>query len=233
MGHWLDYSTVGKSNKLPEGVNFDWNKDTPVKPIKNQIQLKNVALQKTVDVPKYNIAHNIYLLLQAEGIQQPALGYAVAQCYAETEGWTNNGYKRYNNASGIKFAGQRNARLGPNGYAIFDTWKDWAHAMAHELTKGANPSGAASMVDYNNRLHANGYYEEDPAVYLRELQTANKRLLKMTHDLDTNYNNYQNKAEKDKAEKDAAKAKSKDGIPWWGWGLIGLSGVYLYNRITE
>ena len=55
-------------------------------------------------------------------------------------------------------------------YAAYNSISDFMDAYAGFLTKGANPLGATSLTDFNNRLIANHYYTENPAVYLNGLQ---------------------------------------------------------------
>jgi hypothetical protein len=57
------------------------------------------------------------------------------------------------------------------GYAAYSSISDFMDAYNVFLTKGSNPLGATSLTDFNNRLIANKYYTESPAVYLNGLQT--------------------------------------------------------------
>jgi hypothetical protein len=117
------------------------------------------------------------LQLMAGKVPEPAHTYTAYQTYHETGNYTNAGWKQYNNASGIMYAGQKNARRGPNGYAIFNTLEDWANSYAHELNKGAYPPAQAqSLEDFNNRLHSNHYYTASPAAYLQGMQRAQSAL---------------------------------------------------------
>ena len=117
------------------------------------------------------------LQLMAGKVPEPAHTYTAYQTYQETGNYTNAGWNQYNNGSGIMYAGQRNARRGPNGYAVFNTLEDCANAYAHELNKGAHPPAQAqSLEDFNNRLHANHYYTASPAAYLQGMQRAQSAL---------------------------------------------------------
>lgn len=57
------------------------------------------------------------------------------------------------------------------GYASFNSPSDFMDSYEGFLTKGSNPIGASSLSDFNNRLVANHYYTENPAVYLNGLQS--------------------------------------------------------------
>jgi len=114
----------------------------------------------------------IHNALVAAGIPEPAASYATYQVYHETGAFTNAGWKKYRNASGIMFAGQRGATKGPNGYAVFNTYQDWVNAFKYELTKGAAPAQAQSLEDYNNRLVANRYYTANASDYLSGMKRA-------------------------------------------------------------
>lgn len=122
----------------------------------------------TDPVVKYTFdqANKVIDALSAAGVPDPGRSYAVYQTYHETQAYTNNGVKQYNNYSGIKFAGQKGAKKGPNGYAVFDTMADWANAFKHEITKGANPAAATSLEDYAARLKKNGYYDDTLQNYI-------------------------------------------------------------------
>ncbi len=120
----------------------------------------------------YAAATKIHSELKKLGIPDPGASFATYQTYFETGAYTNKGWNEYNNASGIKFAGQRNAVKTNNGYAKFNTLADWARSFKHEITKKSNPAAAKTIEDYNKRLIANRYYEANPDQYLAGLKRA-------------------------------------------------------------
>jgi hypothetical protein len=120
----------------------------------------------------YSQANKIYDIIKQAGIPEPAATYALYQAYHETGAFTNNGVKKYNNYSGIMYAKQKGATKAADGYAIFDNLKDWAAALKHELTKGANPAGAKTLEDYAARLKKNGYFTDTLSNYTSGLKAA-------------------------------------------------------------
>jgi hypothetical protein len=158
VGGWLDWLNpmTGAANMAVDYANRQINDPTH--------QAEVVGAQKV-------------LQLMAGKVPEPALTYTAYQTRHETGNYTNAGWKQYNNASGIMYAGQKNARRGPNGYAIFNTFEDWANAYAHELNKGAYPPAKAkSLEDFNNRLHANHYYTASTTAYLEGMKRAQNAL---------------------------------------------------------
>lgn len=107
----------------------------------------------------------IYLasLLYASGVPKGSLmaTYCIAQCMFETADFTSAQSQNQHNYSGLRYAGQKGAKKGANGFATFDTAADWAHAYVATLhkagTKGA-PISAASAQDFYDRLLANKYF---------------------------------------------------------------------------
>jgi hypothetical protein len=241
MTHWLDSRTIGKPAKtatptkkggsvpLPPGVAFQWDKSSLDKPKKGVTKLPIPdAMINSRDEEIYNICKFLLALLMAQGIAHPAVGYAVTQCTWETDWFTNNGWKLYNNASGIMYAGQKNAKLGPNGYAIFNTWQDWAVSMAHELNKGSQPALATNLTEYATRLKANRYFTAPLAQYLAGLKKNNERLLRLQKK-----GQLLKSADKHiKEYKESQKAKEK-GLKWWQWGLIGVAGVLVVKKVSQ
>ncbi len=200
-------ATIGKSE-----ITFDWEKERPAKPIPGQRDLIYYPVQKEWDQKKVNNADFIAKLLAGAGVQPAILPFVVAQCFFETGGWTNNGFTKYNNASGIKFAGQHNAKMGPSGFALFKTWPDWARAMKHEISKGSNPQGAIDIPDYVARLKQNGYFGAgNEASYRAGVINAYQRLYKIKADLKTNYGNMSSDQVR------AAEEQAKEGGGDWDW----------------
>jgi len=120
----------------------------------------------------YDGAAFVHNNLLKRGISEPGASYGTYQTYHETNGYTNNGWNSYNNASGIMFAGQKGAKKGPNGYAVFNTWDDYFNAFAYELRKKSNPSAANSLEEFAARLKQNGYYQANQVDYFSGLKRA-------------------------------------------------------------
>lgn len=152
---------VGTSKKITDQVKAAYNK-----------QQKQAADNDTFMQPIYAMATNVLNMLLKRGIRQPGASYGVYQTYFETGAYKNAGALKYNNLSGIMYAGQKGAKKGPNGYAVFDNLDRWADAYAHELTKKSNPAGAGTLEDFNKRLVANKYYSANPSDYLSGLKRA-------------------------------------------------------------
>lgn len=110
--------------------------------------------------------------LRRFSLPEPAASYATYQIYFETNAYTNAGWNLYRNASGIMYAGQKGAKKGPNNYAMFDSFDNYFRSFVHELQKGTNPAGAASLEDYVKRLKANRYFQAKESDYLSGLKRA-------------------------------------------------------------
>lgn len=124
------------------------------------------------------IAGNMLGYIRQAGITPPTDYFALYQIYHESQGFTSPLFSLHYNGSGIKYAGQKGATKQPTGlpYAWFTNWPDYMAALKHELTKGANPAGAATLEDFAARLKKNGYYEDSYAHYLQGLKNAQKAL---------------------------------------------------------
>jgi hypothetical protein len=150
--------------------------DTLVESVTKQLQQAYKAQQNTQDpvVSKvYQEANKVLAALTAAGIGQPAASYALYQAYHETGAFKSPLYLQHNNASGIKFAGQKGAVKGTSGYAWWPGGlSGWAAAIKHELTKGANPAGAATLEDFAARLKTNKYYQDSVSNYTSGLKSA-------------------------------------------------------------
>lgn len=80
----------------------------------------------------------------------------------------------YNLMNQNNYAGLTKVGGGYASYPDIDTFID---AYMGFLTKGANPLGAQSLADFNNRLQQNGYYTENASVYLNGLNNYYKYLV--------------------------------------------------------
>lgn len=63
------------------------------------------------------------------------------------------------------------------GYASFNSVSDFMDIYDNFLTKGSNPLGAGSLIDFNNRLVANHYYTDSPTTYYNSLAKYYNMLL--------------------------------------------------------
>ncbi len=130
---------------------------------------KELAMTDPKYVARVKEVNKIIAAMKRQGIRNDILQYIVYQAYHETNGFTDPKYTRYNNPTGIKYAKQKGATMGANGYAYFDNLNSWAAAMKHEITKGANAEGAGSMQEYVQRLKKNGYFEDSVENYFNGL----------------------------------------------------------------
>lgn len=191
MEHWLDYHRgMGQAPKkklsATEQVKKHIQEELKKKKAKKSVPITTVVKKHVLDAYNkkvidkandpmqkiYNYAGTVHKLMVERNIPEPAATFAMYQSYFETEAFSNNGVKNYNNWSGIKFAGQKNAKKGPNGYAVFDSVADWANSFAYELRKGANPSAAKTLEDFVNRLKQNRYFEATVSDYYSGLKRA-------------------------------------------------------------
>jgi len=208
-----------KKAEKPVTIALDWDKESPLPgDTHNTTTLPNQAVNNAIDKKINNNAKFIFDLLQSRGIVQPALAFAVAQCYFETAGWTNGGFKYGNNASGIDFNHQEGATKSnrADGTADFKTWDYWAKAMVHELTKGANPSGAQTVEDYVARLRANKYFTSNPVAYTAGIKRSLKNLNYRASQVETN------EGEGTPPNTDTTPNKK---IPWIAIGAVALCAV--------
>jgi flagellar motor component MotA len=111
-----------------------------------------------------NRLNSIYQELQSRGLTTMQILFALSQVLFESGLFTDvANYTRMNlnNYAGLTVVG--------GGYASYNSISDFVDAYLGFLTKGSNPLGASSITDFNNRLQQNGYYTENPAVYLNAL----------------------------------------------------------------
>lgn len=106
--------------------------------------------------------------LRRAGIEGMPLTYAIAQVMHESNNQTSNLARNYHNFSGIKYAGQKNAKAGPaapdgGNYAAYNSTQDWANDYARILRidrgKGM-PITAGSAQEFYDRLLANKYFTD-------------------------------------------------------------------------
>lgn len=87
--------------------------------------------------------------------------------FTDSANWNNI---NHNNFSGIKAHGSYSAIPGSSlGYANYGSIDDFAEDWLNVLSYNNEPIEASSLVDYNNRLKANNYYESDKNAYLNNL----------------------------------------------------------------
>jgi hypothetical protein len=192
MQHWLDETACRRRNARMGDPDLTALK----KYVPASVYNKAAAALNPKPDPVYSAifgpAGKVHAALTAAGIKEPAATFGTYQAYHETAAFKDPKFTRYNNASGIMYAGQRNAKKGANGYAYFNTLADWAHAMAHEMTKKSNPAGAKTIEDYVARLKKNGYFTDTTDNYLHGLTRARLVLAAIpaadAADNTTNYN---------------------------------------------
>lgn len=171
--HWLDEGYAMRMGKA----------DPPVKKgISDKVfqQLQDAYNKKQADNKPaeaalkyvYGNGNRIQAALLAAGIRQPTAIFGMYQAYHESKAFKDPKYLKYNNPSGLKFAGQKGATKGANNYAYFDNLANWAAAMKHEYTKGSNPAGARTIEEFVSRLQNNGYFEDSYDNYLHGLTRA-------------------------------------------------------------
>lgn len=113
-----------------------------------------------------NILNSIYQELSSRGYTTMQILFMLSQILFETGLFTsvaNYNLINQNNFAGLTVVG--------GGYAQYNSVSDFCDSYIGFLTKGANPLGASSLTDFNNRLQQNGYYTENPTVYLNGLQS--------------------------------------------------------------
>lgn len=189
----------------------------------------------------YSQANEVFELMKSR-LPSPAASYAVYQSYFETAAYSDYKWKQYNNGSGIHYNKQKGARLGKNEYAWFDSRMAWADAFAHELKKGANPAGAASLEDYVNRLAKNHYFGTgSPSDYLAGLKRA--RLVLKVIPAEQRAVQQPDGSSQDKQDLDIpgstdySKNKSAlqqwEELPWYGKGAAILLGVVVIKAVAK
>ena len=108
----------------------------------------------------------IYDELSSRGFTTEQLLWMLSQICFETGIFTNvanYGLMNKNNYAGLTTVS--------GGYASYPNIAAFCDAYITFMTKRANPIGANSLTDFNNRLRQNGYYTENPDIYFNGLQT--------------------------------------------------------------
>lgn len=121
-----------------------------------------------------NILNSIYQELNSRGYTTMQILFMLSQILFESGLFTsvaNYNLINQNNFAGLTVVG--------GGYAAYSSISDFCDAYIGFLTKGSNPLGATSLTDFNNRLQQNGYYTENPTVYMNGL-LSNYNLLSQT-----------------------------------------------------
>lgn len=189
----------------------------------------------------YAAATQVHNALVAAGLGEPAASFATYQVYHETGAFTSELYKKHDNDSGIKYAGQKGATKGANGYSYFNSVAAWAAAMKHELTKGSNPAGAITLEDYVKRLKANKYFGDSVSNYLSGLKRA-RLVLKILPAADRAGNDagtIQQRADLDipgshDYSKDPTGIMDKfNALPMWAKVGVGAVGLIMVVRVIE
>jgi hypothetical protein len=181
--------------------------------------------------------NQVYQALRNAGVPDPAATFATFQAYHESQAFNDYKFLQYNNPSGIKYAGQSGAYPipnNPNNYAAFNSLADWAKSMRYEITKKANPAGAATLEDYAARLKQNGYYEDSYDNYLSGLKRA-RLVLRTMPAAEWGYN-----PQMDYNPNTGASTPKKDlrgeweQLPTWAKGaLLVTTGVVLISAIKK
>lgn len=129
-----------------------------------QLDLSSLADQYGTD--QVNRLNAIYQQLLKRGLSNQQILYMLSQVLFESGLFTsaaNYPLMNQNNYAGLTNVG--------GGYASYGSVSDFVDAYIGFLSKRADPIDATSLTDYNNRLQQNGYYTENPSVYLNGLQT--------------------------------------------------------------
>lgn len=108
----------------------------------------------------------IYDELASRGYTTEQLLWMLSQICFESGIFTN--VANYSLMNKNNYAGLTNVG---GGYASYPSIAAFCDAYIGFLTKRANPIGASSLTDFNNRLRQNGYYTENPEVYYNGLET--------------------------------------------------------------
>ena len=179
-----------------------------------------------------NSINQVKQLLYNAGVPDQVIPWAAAQVIFETANFTSKVSKEDFNLSGIKWINKpyqkaTKGRKAPEGgyYAHFPSYTAWAADFKRILGLGGNagPLHATSLKDYVDRLYKNGYFKSSPGVYYAALQG----ILNM-HDQATAAQKKEIQVAHDKYPD-----PKKKGIPWWGWGLIGVGGLVVLKKLLD
>lgn len=176
--HWLDQMdrerVIGKVKPgISETVRKQIEAAAKVKKAGGGKMAQELAMMDPEYTRIYLETNKIIAAMKRQGIANDVLAWVVYQTAHETNNYKSDLYLKHHNASGIKFAGQKGAVKGTNGYAWFPGGlNDWATSMKYEITKGSNPAGAKSMQEYVQRLKQNGYFQDTLENYYNGLARA-------------------------------------------------------------
>lgn len=123
------------------------------------------GLVGTYGADKVQRLQNLESALAAQGLTNWQIKYALAQSLFETGlftgVWNQNATDNLNNWAGIS-----------NSDGSLKSYPDVQSFVAEYiplLQKGTDPIDAPTLAEFSQRLAANGYYAEDPSVYLNGL----------------------------------------------------------------
>ena len=139
--------------------------------------------------------------LKNNGFDARQIAFAIPQMIVESKYFSSNSYLQDTNATGIKYrpntpsadttAGRKSSEWTikrPDFYARYKTRdafaKDYKRVLSLQRkdNKLGRPIDAKDLVDFNNRLYANSYYQKDKEHfdnYIKGLLSANKYLLQV------------------------------------------------------
>lgn len=123
--------------------------------------------------------------LDKRNIPQSKLGMLMRQGAVESSGFTSPEFSGDNNATGMKFFGQKQATQGRavpaseyvpgakygNYYAHYDNLDLWAEDYLNTVTKKGNPLTANSLEEFATKLKAQGYFQAPLADYIAALKS--------------------------------------------------------------
>lgn len=122
------------------------------------------SLSGSYSADQINRISQLYSAMLNNGWTTQQCLFGLAQCLFESGLFTGQG--NYSLMNNYNYAGLTST---VGGYASYSSYQDFVNNYENFLTKGANPLGATSLSDFNNRLVANNYYTEDPTVYYNGL----------------------------------------------------------------
>lgn len=120
--------------------------------------------QLTNDPDSLGRLNAIYTELLRRGYSTQQILFMLSQILHESGLLTsigNYGLMNANNYAGLTNVG--------GGYAFYPSISAFVDAYDGFLSKGADPLGAVSLYDFNNRLVANHYYTDNSASYYNDL----------------------------------------------------------------
>jgi len=130
----------------------------------------------TTDATDLNYLNQLYQSLQDAGLTNQQILFCLSQILLESGINTQQG--NYRLISKYNFAGLKDTA---GNYKSYSNTDDFVSDYIGFLTKKANPLGATSLTDFNNRLQQNCYYgcppETNPAQYLANLQAYYNQLV--------------------------------------------------------